>query len=141
MPFLQMSKDPKLSFMVGSHYIGDIELLVRGNPDNLNRAVRQTLADIDPNLTILDMLTMNEQLARNFNQDRLIARLTELFSGLALVLACVGLYGVTAYMVARRTGEIGIRMALGTDRRRILALVLRGAVLQLVIGMALVHEL
>ena len=75
MPFLQMSKDPKLSFMVGSHYIGDIELLVRGNPDNLNAAVRQTLAGIDPNLTILDLLTLNEQVARNFNQDRLIARL------------------------------------------------------------------
>jgi len=137
MPFLQMSKDPKLSFMIGSHYIGDIELRVAGNPQNLNAAVRRTLAGIDPNLTILDFMTMNEQVARNFNQDRLIARLTELFGGLALMLACVGLYGVTAYAVAQRTGEIGIRMALGADRPRILGLVLRGALLQLAVGLAI----
>jgi hypothetical protein len=51
MPFLQVSKDPKMAFMIGSHYIGDIELRVAGNPENLNAAVRRTLADIDPNLT------------------------------------------------------------------------------------------
>src|ERR1022692_2472698 len=71
MPFLQMSKDPKMSFMIGSH--GDIELRVAGNPENLNAAVRRTLAGIDPNLTILDLMSMNEQVTRNFNQDRLIA--------------------------------------------------------------------
>jgi macrolide transport system ATP-binding/permease protein len=137
MPFLQMSKDPKMSFMVGSHYIGDIELRVAGNAENLSAAVRRTLAEIDPNLTVLDFITMNEQVERNFNQDRLIARLTELFGGLALILACVGLYGVTAYAVAQRTGEIGIRMALGADRPRILGLVLRGALWQLGIGLAI----
>jgi ABC-type lipoprotein release transport system permease subunit len=137
MPFLQMSKDPKMDFMVGSHYIGDIELRVAGNTENLNAAVRRTLAGIDPNLTILDLMTMREQVKRNFNQDRLIARLTELFGGLALILACVGLYGVTAYAVTQRTGEIGIRMALGADRPRILGLVLRGALLQLGIGLAI----
>jgi predicted permease len=137
MPFLQMSKDPKMAFMIGSHYIGDIELRVAGNPRNLNAAVRRTLAGIDPNLTILDFMTMNEQVTRNFNQDRLIARLTELFGGLALILACVGLYGVTAYAVAQRTGEIGIRMALGADRPRILGLVLRGALWQLGVGLAI----
>ena len=137
MPFLQMSKDPKMSFMVGSHYIGDIELRVAGNPENLNAAIRRTLAAINPNLTVLDLMTMNEQVTRNFNQDRLIARLTELFGGLALILACVGLYGVTAYAVAQRTGEIGIRMALGADRPRIVSLVLRGALLQLGIGLAI----
>jgi len=137
MPFLQMSKDPKMSFMIGSHYIGDIELRVAGSPQNMEAAVRRTLAGIDPNLTVLDVLSMNEQVARNFNQDRLIARLTGLFGGLALILACVGLYGVTAYAVARRTGEIGIRMALGADRPRILVLVLRGALLQLAVGLAI----
>jgi ABC-type antimicrobial peptide transport system permease subunit len=66
----------------------------------------------------------------------MIARLTELFGALALILACVGLYGVTAYSVARRTREFGIRMALGASRGNVLALVLRGALLQLVVGLA-----
>jgi predicted permease len=136
MPFLQVTKDPKLSFMIGSHYIQDIELRVAGRPENLQAAVRRTLADIDPNLTVLDMMSLSEQLERNFNQDRLIARLAELFGLLALVLACVGLYGVTAYSVARRTGEIGIRMALGADRGNVVRLVLRGTVLQLGLGLA-----
>ena len=136
LPFLQISKDPKLSFMIGSHYIQDIELRVAGKPENLQTAVRRTLAGIDPNLTVLDMLSLSEQLDRNFNQDRLIARLTELFGLLALILAGIGLYGVTAYSVARRTSEIGIRMALGADRGNVLGLVLRGAMLQLGLGLA-----
>jgi ABC-type antimicrobial peptide transport system permease subunit len=133
---LQETKDPKLSWLVYSDFLHDVELRVAGKPDNLEAAVRQTLRDIDPNLTVLDMMTLSEQLDRNFNQDRLIARLTEIFGLLALVLACVGLYGVTAYSVARRTSEIGIRMALGADRMRVLRLVLRGAMLQLGLGLA-----
>ncbi len=137
MPFLQMAKDPKLSFMIGSHYAGDLELRVAGKPENLEAAVRRTLADIDPNLTVLDMISLSEQLDRNFNQDRLIARLTDLFGSLALVLASVGLYGVTSYSVARRTSEIGIRMALGADRAKVVGLILRGALIQLALGLAL----
>lgn len=136
MPFLQITRDPKLSFTISSHYVGDIELRVAGKPENLENAVRRTLADINPNLTVLDMVSLTEQLDRNFNQDRLIARLTELFGLLALLLACVGLYGVTAYSVARRTSEIGIRMALGADRGSVLGLVLRGALIQLAVGLA-----
>lgn len=82
-------------------------------------------------------MSMREQLERNFNQETLIARLTELFGLLALILACVGLYGVTAYAVARRTNEIGIRMALGADRRNVVRMVLRGALWQLGIGLAI----
>jgi len=136
LPFLQMTTDPKLSFMIGSHYIQDIELHVVGKPENLDAAVRHALADIDPNLTVLELRTLSEQLNRNFNQDRLIARLTELFGLLALILASVGVYGVSAYSVARRTGEIGIRMALGADRARVIRMMLRGALVQLCLGSA-----
>jgi predicted permease len=137
LPFLQTTKDPKFSWLVYSQYIGDIELRVAGKPENLEAAVRRALADIDPNLTVLDMMSLSEQLDRNFNQDRLIARLTELFGLLALVLACVGLYGVTAYSVARRTSEFGIRMALGANRGDVLGLVLRAALMQLALGLAI----
>jgi len=134
-PFLQIAKDPKLTFMMGSHYIRDIELRVAGRPPDLEANVRRTLAEIDSNLNVFEVVTLSEQLARNFNQ--LIARLSELFGLLALILACVGLYGVTAYSVARRSSEIGIRVALGANRGNVLGLVLRGALFQLALGLAL----
>ena len=71
----------------------------------------------------------------NFNSERLVSALTGLFGLLALVLACVGLYGVTAYGVAQRTSEIGIRMALGADRARVVKMVVRGAMIQIGIGL------
>jgi len=136
-PFGQMPKEPDLAWLAGSEFFGDIELRVAGKPENLEAIVRRTLADIDPNLTLIDMVSLPEQVARNFNEDRLIARLTELFGLLALVLACVGLYGVTSYSVARRTSEIGIRMALGANRTNVLGLILRGAAAQIVLGLAI----
>src|SRR5262249_45114128 len=104
---------------------------------NIEAAVRKAISDVDPNLTILRLQSFGEQVALNFNQERLIARLTELFGVLALILACLGLYGLTAYTVARRTNEIGIRMALGADRRSVLGLVLRGALTQVGFGLAI----
>jgi predicted permease len=118
-------------------YIHDIELHVLGKPQNLEPAVRRALAEINPNLTVLGMMSLGEQVALNFNQDRLIARLSELFGLLALLLACVGIYGVTSFSVARRTNEIGIRMALGANRRSVLGLVLSGAFTQVVLGLAI----
>jgi predicted permease len=137
LPFLQTSKDPKLSWLVASHYVGDIELRTRGGRQNLDSLVRRTLAEIDPDLAVLDIISLGEQVARNFNDDRLVARLTELFGLLALIVACVGLYGVTAYNVARRTNEIGIRIALGAGRASVLAMVLWGALLQVALGLAI----
>jgi predicted permease len=120
---------------VESEYIAPIELQVTGRAESLAPQVRQTLASIDPNLSIVEMRSLNEQVSRQFNEERLTARLTELFSLLALLLASIGLYGVTAYNIARRTGEIGIRMALGADRRDVLKMVLRGAVVQVGLGL------
>jgi len=135
LPLLQTPADA--SSHDSSVYIHDIELRVAGKPESLEPAVRRALADTDPNLTVLGVVSFSEQVARNFNRERLIARLTELFGLLALILSCVGLYGVTAYTVARRTNEIGIRMALGAERRNILGLVLRGAFTQVVLGLAI----
>jgi len=118
-------------------WVGAIELHLAGRPENLEPAVRKGIAEVDPNLTVLRMVSFDEQVARNFNQERLIARLAEVFGLLALILACLGLYGVTAYAVTRRTNEIGIRMALGADRKNVLGLVLRSALVQLGIGLAI----
>jgi predicted permease len=108
-----------------------------GDAAGLESLVRRTLADINPNLTLIDFKSLDYQVAGNFNQERLITRLTTLFGVLALVLASVGLYGITAYSVARRTSEIGVRMALGANRGNVVALVLRGASLQVGLGLAI----
>jgi len=120
-----------------SLYIDSITLHFKEPPQNVETMVRRTLADIDPNLTVIDLHSLDYQVSDNFNQERLIARLTMLFGLLALVLASVGLYGITSYAVARRTSEIGLRMALGADRGNVVRMVLRGAFLQVGLGLAL----
>jgi predicted permease len=132
LPLLQVPRGKPLNGWVRA-----IELHIAGEPEILEPAVRKAIASVDPQLIVLNLMSFGEQVARNFNQERLIARLTELFGALALILACVGLYGVTAYGVARRTHEIGIRMALGADRRNVLGLVLRAAIFQLGLGLAI----
>jgi ABC-type antimicrobial peptide transport system permease subunit len=98
---------------------------------------RKTLAAIDPNLGVIHFDSYDAEVAGNFNQDRLIARLTSLFGILALILASVGLYGLMSYFVAGRTSEIGIRMALGASRSGVVAMVLRSALWQILVGLAL----
>jgi predicted permease len=118
-------------------YAGAIMLETRGPIDGLEARARQVLSGINPNLPVVNFHPFDVQIANQFTQARLIARLTMLFGVLALVLASVGLYGVTAYTVARRTPEIGIRMALGAGRGSVVAMVLRGALLQAAIGLAI----
>jgi predicted permease len=101
------------------------------------KTVGDTLASINPNLTIVKFQTFQQQIDDKFIEERLIARLTSLFGLLALLLAAIGLYGVTAYTVVRRTPEIGIRMALGAARSRVIGTVMRGAMLQTVAGLAI----
>ncbi len=118
-----------------SHFVSGIQLQVRGYPTNLEPQLRRALAEIDPNLTIISVQTMDEQVAMNFDQERMVAQLAGTFGVIALLLAAIGLYGLTAYTVVRRTSEIGVRMALGADRLNIVRLVLRGAFLQVAIGL------
>jgi len=101
------------------------------------KIVGDTLASINPNLTIVKFQTFQKQIYDRFIEERLISRLTSLFGLLVLLLAAIGLYGVTAYTVVRRTPEIGIRMALGAARSRVIAAVMRGAMLQTVVGLAI----
>ncbi|HEV2325044.1 MAG TPA: ABC transporter permease [Terracidiphilus sp.] len=120
-----------------SMYVDAMILDFHAPPPNVDALVRDTLSGIDPNLTIQSLRTFGAQVRGNFDQERLVARLTGLFGLLALVLASVGLYGVMSYFVARRTGEVGVRMALGATRGSVLAMVMRDALGQILIGIAL----
>lgn len=122
---------------IDSHYLRAIEFQISGPTANIVSEIRATLASIDPNLTIIEVKSFQEQISSQFNQERLTARLTASFSLLALLLASIGLYGVTAYNVARRTGEIGIRIALGANRQTVIGMVLRDALTQVGIGLAI----
>ena len=120
-----------------SLYAGALVIQTAHPMPDMESIARQTLAAINPNLAIVKFQTFDQQIADRFADQRLIADLTTLFGALALLLATIGLYGVTAWTVARRTSEIGIRMALGAERRSVIAMVLRGALIQIVLGLAI----
>jgi len=134
-PLLQIAKESD-GPSVSSLYVGAIMLQMKGPVDGFESQVRRTLSSINPNLTPVNFSTFDAQIDGQFDQERLVARLTLIFGILALALASVGLYGVTAYVVARRTAEIGIRMALGASRERVVKGILREAMLQTAIGLA-----
>jgi len=121
----------------GSMYAGAIVLETDRPMSEMETVTRRTLAGINPNLTIVKFQTFDQQIADRFTEERLLSRLTTMFGGLALLLAAIGLYGVTAYTVVRRTQEIGIRMALGADRVSVVVMILRGAIAQVVLGLAI----
>jgi macrolide transport system ATP-binding/permease protein len=120
-----------------SLYIGAMVIETERPMNDMEKLVRVTLAGINPNLTVMKFQTFGDQIADRFTSDRMITRLSALFGILALLLATVGLYGVTAYSVVQRTPEIGIRMALGAERAAVIGMVLRGAMTQAIIGLAI----
>jgi macrolide transport system ATP-binding/permease protein len=135
LPLLQRAKSDTKSNDVSSLYIGSIILVTRGPIPGLEHRVRQALEQINPNLNVNNYETLQAQIGDRLSQEKLVARLTLLFGLLALALAAVGLYGVTAYTVAQRGPEIGIRMALGAKRGDIVRMVLQGAILQAGLGL------
>jgi ABC-type antimicrobial peptide transport system permease subunit len=120
-----------------SLYAGAIVLETDRPMNEMEEVAGRTLACINPNLTVVKFQTFQAQIADRFNGERMVSRLTMLFGGLALLLATIGLYGVTAYSAARRAPEIGIRMALGARRGAVIAMVMRGAMIQTLLGLAI----
>jgi macrolide transport system ATP-binding/permease protein len=120
-----------------SLYAGAMVIQTDRPMSDMEKIVQKTLSSINPNLTVVKFQTFDQQIAEQFTEQRMIARLSMLFGALALLLATIGLYGVTAYSVERRTPEIGIRMALGAERTGVVAVVLRGTLIQTVLGLAI----
>jgi macrolide transport system ATP-binding/permease protein len=118
-------------------YAGAIVLKTSRPVPEMEELARKTLAAINPNLSVVKFQTFEAQIADQFSEPCVLSGLTMLFGALALLLATLGLYGVTAYGVARRTSEIGIRMALGAERRGVTAMVMRSALAQAAVGLAL----
>jgi predicted permease len=122
---------------IWSHYLYNIVIWAPGDSPAMEEHVRKALASVDPNLVLYGVDPYPRVVSADFQQQNMIATLTTLFGVLGLVLAAVGLYGVLAYSVERRTGEIGVRMALGADRGRVIGMVLGGAFRQVGVGLAL----
>jgi predicted permease len=120
-----------------SHFLNGIILVTNLPTGQLEALLTRKLAELDPNLTFNSIRTLQQQIELSFDQERAVASLAGLFGIIALLLAAVGLYGVTAYSVAQKTNEIGIRMALGADRLKVMQLVLSGAFTRVMIGLLL----
>jgi predicted permease len=110
------------------------EVRAAGNPTAMTGAIREAVRQVDPNLPIMDVSTQIEQVERRFLQEKVFAQAYSLFGGLALLVASVGLFGLMSYSVARRTNEIGIRMALGAQRGDVLRLVMRESMVLVAVG-------
>jgi predicted lysophospholipase L1 biosynthesis ABC-type transport system permease subunit len=112
-------------------------LRTTGNPLASASAVREIVHQADPRIPVAGLTTQSAQIDSEMGQETVFARLCSIFALLALSIACVGLYGTTSYAVARRTGEIGIRMALGAQRRAVVWMVLRDVLILAVLGLAI----
>jgi predicted permease len=124
----------RLSATAPVDVLGNLEIRTAGEPASLVDAVRQAVAEVEPNLLLFDVVPLDQRVNRGLTNDRLIAILTSTFGVVALLLACLGLYGTISYGVARRISELGVRMALGADRKNVLLLVIREAIALVIAG-------
>jgi predicted permease len=124
---------------MNSPYLGGMTVYVRtmGEPSQLMTSIRAKLREMDANLPIYAMRTMDQQISNSLSRERMIASLSTVFGFVATVLAIIGLYGVMSYSVAQRTREIGIRMALGAERGKVVQLVMGGASMRVLGGLLL----
>jgi predicted permease len=128
---------PILQIADEAAYSVNVQVRTGGDPNSFTQSVRQTINSIDDKIPIFGVTTLEDQVHGTLKQDRLIAQLVSFFGALALILACIGLYGVMAHGVARRTSEIGIRMALGARGGNIAWMILRETLLLVVLGLAI----
>jgi predicted permease len=133
---LREPSPPVAFFLVSGddRVLRSLEIRVAGDPRLAASAVRRAVAAVDTRLPVREMITIGQLIDSSLAQERLMARLSGFFGLLALGLACLGIYGLMAFLVARRTNEIGIRMALGADRKRVMGLVLRDIAVLVVPG-------
>jgi predicted permease len=128
-----------LPYTQAVRYLNDFEVRYTGDPATVvaAAAIRQTIHDVDPRLPISDVMTLDEQVARSITNQRLVAQLSAFFGLLAVLLSCIGIYGVMSYTVMRRTNDIGIRMALGADRYHVRWQVMREILVLVAVGIAI----
>jgi macrolide transport system ATP-binding/permease protein len=126
--WIQAPKSRRLNAMI-------FELRAAGNPLALSNTIRQIVHQVGPQVPVADLTTQTRRIDQTISQERTFAQLCACFGALALLMACVGLYGTMAYAVARRTGEIGIRMALGATRRRVVWMILREVIVLSAFGL------
>jgi predicted permease len=120
-----------------SHYLYNIVIWAPGDPPQMEEKIRKAIARVDPTLVVDDVNPYGKVVSADFHQQNMIATLTSMFGLLGLILAAVGLYGIMAYTVEQRTNEIGLRMALGADRKHVVAMILRGALWQIGLGLGI----
>jgi predicted permease len=130
MPLVQSSMEP-------ARYAAYLEIRTSGEPTSTASMVRQAIREVDRSLPITGIKTLSQQVDDSLTQERMVASLSSFFGLLALLLACIGLYGVLAYAVTRRSKEIGIRVALGATHGNILGMVLHEALLLVLLGSGL----